>query len=112
MKVNPRKASQNEATSETEDRQTIVEFLRSNWYFTLLVYCILFLMIYVDSRDGYVHSHGEIPTDEFLAMFIPVFILVQIPYVAMVYLYPRYIEKVKCELNERNSKRNASGKER
>jgi hypothetical protein len=111
MKVNPRYASQNEPVSEPQDRPTIVELLRSNWYLTLLVYCILFLMIYADSRDGYVNSHGKVPTDEFLTMFIPVIILVQIPYVALVFFYPRYIERVKCELKERNSKGDTDEKE-
>jgi len=112
MKVSHRNTSQNERISEPDARPTIVEILRSNWHFTLMVYCILFLMIYVDSRDGYVNSHGKVPTDEFLTMFIPVFILVQIPYVALVYLYPRYIERVKCELKERNSDGNVDSRKR
>lgn len=78
--------------------KTIVDLIKEKWHLTLLTYIIFFTMLYFDSRDGYISSHGENEADTFLMLVIPIFIISLIPYLALVYFYPRYISKVKEEI--------------
>ncbi len=80
---------------------TIVQVIRSNWHVTIAIFVIFSFLMYMDGRDGQIRSHGsDIPLDEFFWYVVPLLIIIQIPYIALVYFYPRYIEKLKNELRE------------
>jgi len=81
------------------DRQpTIVELFQKNWYIFFMMYAFWLTIFYYDSRDGYMEINKGMPADEFLPVILPIFFLSLVPYIVMVYFYPKYIEGVKKEI--------------